>query len=454
MSAEGPGTRRKALIGAASATQAVSGGMLGTTLVVYVGRDGSPFAVSMLAAVFFASSMLFAPLWGSVGDLLGRRRTLLLCLSGLTTLVTFGFLAAENTWGLVGLRGLRAVFAVGFAPLVLSMVRALVGQARRGRSVGFVSSTSAVGDVVAQLTVGILLGILVPTGVFLLIAVLSGVTTVLLAFFRDPVNGDGQRPAVRELLSTARTRLVPDRSERERLRHTGLTWLYGGIALRHIAVQGVGSLVPIYLVSRLGFPTVFMGAVLAIRPAAQIGFMPLFGRLADRGTRKRLIVGGILLSAAYTLILAVATALSGQSVRTGVVALGFVVIAAGFSAMDVGAVSVIGDSVPESRESAFIGLRSTAAGVGGVLGPLFVGATATLAGFEVAFAVASVFAFAAAALVSAKFEEPAPKTAPATAFGAVELSTGPTQPPGTHRGEDAGGTRTDPKLRDASERQE
>ncbi|WP_435073753.1 MFS transporter [Halorubrum sp. HHNYT27] len=130
MTTSGLGGRQKVVIGLAGATQAASGGMLGTALVVYVGRIGSPLAVRLLATIFFASPMIFSPLWGAVGDLLGRRRTLHLVLSVATSLVTFGFLLVDGVWGFVGLRGLWAVFAVAFAPLVLSIV--LHGSGRLG----------------------------------------------------------------------------------------------------------------------------------------------------------------------------------------------------------------------------------------------------------------------------------------------------------------------------------
>ncbi len=408
--------------------------MLGTALVVYIGRDGSPFAVSMLATVFFLSSMIFSPLWGAVGDLLGRRRALLLVLSGFTSLVTFGFLLIDGVWGLVWLRGLRSVFAVAFGPLILSIVRSLVGQSQKGRSMGFVSSSSAIGDVCAQLSVGVLLGVLVPSSLFLVVGLLSLLTTVLLVFLDDPVAPTRPRPSVRDLVGNMHARLLPDSSERARIRRTNLTWLYVGISLRHIAIKGIGILVPIYLVGRLGLPLVVMGVVLAIGPAAQIGFMPLFGRLADRGERKRLVVGGIILSAVYTLVLAGAALPRSLPMRAAVAAVAFVVIAAGFSAMDVGTVSVIGDSVPSSHEAAFVGLRSTAAGVGGILGPSILGITATVVGFETAFALASVFAFAAAFLITVELEEPKATTPPTTDLQTVETSTGVAHPPGTHRG--------------------
>ena len=435
MSTSGLVGRRKVVIGLAGAAHTAGGGMLATALVVYVGREGSALAVSLLATAFFASSMVFSPLWGAAGDLLGRRRDLLLGLSACTSLVTFGFLFVDGVPGLVGLRGLRSVFAVAFGPLMLSIVRALVGEASRGRSIGFVSSTSAVGDVGAQLSVGVLLGVLLPSSLFLVVGLLSLLATALLVFLDDPNEASGPPPSLRELAANARTRLIPDAAERARLRRSGLMWLYVGIALRHTAIQGVGILVPIYLVGRIGLPPALMGGLLAIGPAAQIGFMPFFGRLADRGERKRLVVGGILLSSVYTLVLAGAVLPATVPVRAVVAAGGFVTIAAGFSAMEVGTVSMIGDSVPSSRESSFVGLRSTAAGAGGVLGPTVVGATATVVGFETAFAIASLLAFAAALLVTVRVEEPTRITPPTTDLQTVEISTGIAQLPGTHRGE-------------------
>lgn len=67
--------------------------------------------------------------------------------------------------------------------------------------------------------------------------------------------------------------------------------------------------------------------------------MPLFGRLADAGSRKRLVLGGSAASAAYALGLAWAgtpgTPVGGLSAAGGA----FAAIAVGFSAMDIGVVA-------------------------------------------------------------------------------------------------------------------
>jgi MFS family permease len=94
-----------------------------------------------------------------------------------------------------------------------------------------------------------------------------------------------------------------------------------------------------------------------------------------------------------------------------------VVLGIAFSAMTTGALAFIGDVAPDYREAELMGLRSTAKGVGGVVGPVLVGGTATLAGYRTAFALASVLAFLAAALVWVALVEsrPAGGYTPATA---------------------------------------
>ncbi|MFB6170844.1 MAG: MFS transporter, partial [Haloarculaceae archaeon] len=51
------------------------------------------------------------------------------------------------------------------------------------------------------------------------------------------------------------------------------------------------------------------------------------------------------------------------------------------------------------RESELMGLRQTARGLGGVVGPPIFGAIATVASYEVAMASGSILAFAATAVV-------------------------------------------------------
>jgi MFS family permease len=76
-----------------------------------------------------------------------------------------------------------------------------------------------------------------------------------------------------------------------------------------------------------------------------------------------------------------------------------------FSALTVGTIAFIGDVAPPDRESELMGLRSTARGLGGVLGPLLVGGLATYLDYASAFVAISVLSFFAAGLVAVKLVE-------------------------------------------------
>jgi MFS family permease len=85
--------------------------------------------------------------------------------------------------------------------------------------------------------------------------------------------------------------------------------------------------------------------------------------------------------------------------------------------MATGAETFIGDVAPGDRVSELMGLRSTAKGVGGVIGPPLLGAVATVTSYEAAIAGGSLLAFAAAAVAAITLVESKPTDAGAVAPG-------------------------------------
>lgn len=383
----------------AAATRFGGGVLMGTALSVYVRDGGSPFAVSTVYAAYFLGLMLFAPVWGAVADVTGRRRSLLVATGLLSTLAVLPLLVADGVWLPIGLRGLYAVFAAGFPPVMLAIVSARGGEAGRGRSVGFFNSARAAGFTGGQLAAGALLGLLAPTGLYLVIAALSLVSTATVVLLDDPTPSPDADPTLGEVVGEVRHRLLPAIDEREHLRANGLRWLYVALALRNMTVLGVNSLVPVYLLDGVGVSAFVMGVLLAMNPAGQTVCMVLFGRIADRTGRKPSIVLGMSGSGLFALVMAAATLPDALVVRVAVATLAFVLIAASYSAMTTGALAFIGDVAPVDRESELMGLRTTAKGVGGVVGPPLFGVVATIASFRAAFAGGSVLAFAATVLV-------------------------------------------------------
>jgi MFS family permease len=406
-------------IALAGATRFASGILMGTAMAVYVGRGGSEFAVSMVLTAYFLGMTIFAPVWGAVADVTGRRRAVMVGTSLVATLLVLPLTVVEGVWGPIGLRALYAVFAVGFQPVMLAIVSDLGGDEARGRSLGFFNSARGVGFAGGQVAAGVLLGLLAPAGLYLAIAGLSLVSTVAAALVSDPAPAPERTPSVQAVGAEIRRRLLPAVEDREHLRTNGLWWLYVALALRNMTVLGVMSLMPVYLVDTvlaggvdlLGAvlaAELVMGVLLAVNPTGQSVFMVLFGRVADSSGRKPLIVAGMAGSGAFALVEAAAALPAGLWPRLALAGLGMVVIAAAFSAMTTGALAFIGDVAPQERRSELMGLRSTAKGVGGVVGPPTIGGVATVAGMRAAFAVGSALAFLAAALVARALVESRP----------------------------------------------
>jgi MFS family permease len=148
-----------------------------------------------------------------------------------------------------------------------------------------------------------------------------------------------------------------------------------------------------------------MGVLLAINSAAQMGFMYLFGRVADGWGRKPLIVAGMAGAGAHALVMAAAVLPGTVPLRAVVAGGGLFVLAAAYSAETTGTYAFIGDIAPTTRESELMGLHSTFRGFGGMAGPALIGSLATVTSFETAFAAASLLAFGGTGLVAWRLVE-------------------------------------------------
>ncbi|WP_416841796.1 MFS transporter [Haloferax sp. DFSO52] len=392
---------------------------MGTVMAVYIGRaGGSPLTVGLVLTTYFFGWTVFAPIWGSLADITGKRREVLLVTAGLATVSTFPLLVVEGVWDTLAVRTAFALFSAGHLPILLTIVSAQGGSNSRGRSIGLFSSVEAMGFSAAQLSAGVLLGLLVPWSMYLVVTAVTAVVFVAAWFIDDPTPDSSTSLSVNEVSAEVRRRLFPSKAGRAHIHTNGLKWLYIAVFLRNATVIGTSSLLPVYIITQLGLTEAMMGALLAINPIGQVVFMYLVGYVTDRFGRKPLITIGMAGSAGFSALMAVSGYPDSTVARIAIVALAFAVLAAAFSGLRVGAVSFIGDIAPPDRESELIGFRSTARGIGGVLGPIVIGSIAAVSTFETAFLVGSLFAVVGAGLV---------------AFTLVEsLETGPSAVAGTN----------------------
>ena len=379
--------------------------LMATSMAVYVGREGSPFAVSLVSTVFFFGLMVFSPVWGALADVTGRRREVLVVTGALATVSIVPLSFVDGVWGPLGLRGLFAVFAAGFLPVMFTVVAERGGATARGRSIGMFSAAQAVGFTAGQFFAGVLLGLVARWSLYLIVAAFSLLVVVSALLIEDPTPEPGREVDRAEVFAEVKRRLLPAATDRQHLRSNGLQWLYVAILLRNMTVIGTSSLLPIYLVARLDVSEFLMGVILAVNPAGQMAFMYAAGSLSDRLGRKPLILIGMAGSGLHALLIAAAVLPATSLVRGVVAGAGMLVLAAAFSALTTGSVAFIGDVAPTERESELIGLRSTARGLGGVLGPMLFGLGAMALGYETVFAVGSLLAFVGTALVAGTLVE-------------------------------------------------
>lgn len=394
------GRRQWGALGLATFARFAGAILMGTALAVVVEARASAFAAGLVGTAYYAGLMVFSPFWGALADITGRRRLVLVVTGIGGVLAVLPLVVVDGVPVAVGSRGVYAAFLAGFAPVALAIVSHHGGTTGRGRSIGIFNSTRSGGFALGYVVAGGLLEYVTPVDIYWAVALVTFVSTVALVFVADPTPSPDGDPAVREVLAETRRRLFPAPDDRGHLTTNGLLWLYVAVALRNVAVLGIMSIMAPYLVTVVGVSQVLMGVLLAFNHGSQVAFMYGLGVVADRTGRKPLVVVGMAGSAVFAVMAAGLTVAPPGPLRLVVGVATFVVLGGSFSAMTIGGLAFVSDVAPVDRESELLGLRETAKGLGGVVGPALVGGAATLYGYEVAFASASLVGFAAAGLVA------------------------------------------------------
>ena len=131
--------------------------------------------LSLMAMASALAQFLLAPFIGALADRFGRRRIVLLALSGLA-ITNLAFLLAWSSGTFIVLRFLQDAFSVGMLPAAMGMVADLVPEQHRTRWVGVIMSGYAIGFTFGPVTGGLLFawwGFIAPLGVAALMDLLA-----------------------------------------------------------------------------------------------------------------------------------------------------------------------------------------------------------------------------------------------------------------------------------------
>ncbi|WP_324760968.1 MFS transporter [Haloarcula sp. GH36] len=400
-------THQGSIIGVSALLWSIPTNLATTTLAVFVGQQGTAFQVSLVTMSHFFALLLFAPAWGVIADITGKHREILVGagIVGSAMLFVLGF--TDGVWSPILLRGLYAVFFAAFPPLMLTVVSERDETQGRGRALGIFNSWRSVGFALGQFFAGLSLTLLAYLEIYVILGVVNLAATAVTWFVSNPVPARDGKLRLDLLWSKFVTRLYPARGDRSHLTTHGLHWMYVAVCLQGLTFFGLLSLLPVYLTGEVGISETLMGAFLGFNPLSRIVLMIVFGAAVERIGRKPVLGMGLAGTGLFALVLTTATVPDSPLTRKLVVGIGFAVIAVSFSATIIGSQTFIGDVAALDRESELMGFRSTASGVGGVLGPLLVGGLVTLLNYDLAFMIVSSFSFAGAVLVAVGVSETA-----------------------------------------------
>src|SRR5919199_3228545 len=129
--------------------------MLATALPVIAGDLGRITDVSWVVTAYVVAAAAATPLWGKLGDRLGRKRMLELALAAFVTASALCG-AAQDITQLIVLRLVQGTTAGGLMALAMGCVGDLVSPPERGRYQGYIAATFAVATIVGPLLGGAL----------------------------------------------------------------------------------------------------------------------------------------------------------------------------------------------------------------------------------------------------------------------------------------------------------
>ncbi len=328
---------------------------------------------------------------GRIGDIIGRRRLLLVGIA-LFTVASLACGIAPTLPALIAARAAQGLGAAIMMALTLTFVRDAAPQQKTGSAMGLLGTMSAVGTTLGPSLGGILIATVGWRAIFL-VNVPLGVLNIVLAHRYLPGDSD---------VKTSRTETTL----------LGLTLKPFALAFRDhaiggsLAVSAVVSMVmmatlvvgPFYLSREFGLSTALVGLVLSVGPlVAALTGVPA-GRLVDRLGGQRMVAAGLLGIASGSALLAI------MPVRFGVAGYisSIVVMTASYALFQAANNTVIMVQAGAEQRGAVSGMLSLSRNLGLIAGTSAMGALYVAAGMRVTFATAAALMIIAAYLSRSK----------------------------------------------------
>jgi len=362
---------------------------LGIIIPIFARRfeelGGGVQALGLMIMSFALAQLLAAPFLGSLADRYGRRPFVLLSLAAFAA-ANVGFLLARSVTAFTVVRTLEGALTAGLYPAAMGVVADVAPKGERGRWIGIVMAGYGAGFILGPVLGGLLydgLGFAAP---FLVSALMAVLAFVMAAFLVPETRTSAVRN--REMLWRRRERekaVAPDESLWNALPRPlsvfGILLLTEFILI--FAFAFVEPQMIFYLYEDLGWTTVQFGVLVAGYGLAVVVGQVTLAPLSDRFDRKPVIIVGLLLNTWFYAALAFVTSFPLLLLTAVLSGLGEALVLPAVSAF-------VLDMTAEQHRSRAMGIKESAAALGGVLGPLLVVSASTATTPQGVFAIAAV----------------------------------------------------------------
>jgi DHA1 family multidrug resistance protein-like MFS transporter len=368
--------------------------VLGFSLVApifphYAMNLGASYALlGFIVSIYGAVQMITQIPIGRLSDRMGRKKILL------AGLVTFAFLPllyiyASNAYLLLLIRALGGVGASAVWPLAMALIVDQTGAEGRGAALGWYNASFYSALALGPFLGGALYDLFGIQAPFIFWALL-GAASVIIVYIKvqEP---EKKRLSIGDLPPKTKEQLVNPGYQTTFLACCSVV-LWVGV------VGGFNfTMLPGYAAG-LGLSAIDVGLIYLVYGGTTALSNVYFGRRADRGRRKILIVSGCLAGAIAFAFLPLASNLAQVAVL-------FAALGSGLGVGNPAAAALIADTTCSSRRGEIFGIFNTSRMSGVVVGPLVAGLTADVWGVNGALAVFVVIA-AAVTMLTLTVREP------------------------------------------------
>jgi len=230
------------------------------------------------SATFFTAA-LFAPFWGRLGDIYGRKLMVVRASLGMTIAISLIGIA-QNVWQLVGLRLLTGVLG-GYASGANLLVATQTPKARTGWALGMLSSGMMAGNLAGPLIGGTLPPLIGIRNTFFAVGATIAITFLATALLIK----EEKRPPVHKAKSRGGWSTIPDKRPVIAMLVTGCLLMFANMSIEPIITVYVATLVDqahVTFVSGLAMSAAALGSILS---ASRLG------KVADRVGHWNVLIG-------------------------------------------------------------------------------------------------------------------------------------------------------------------